>query len=222
MSDDFTTCFDQMDFGADRTPCVDALLLAEFVTLAPGERIVDLGTGSGVVALCLASREEVQVIGVEIQSSMLALAKKNLRRNQARLKGQVRLVEGDIRQIDAVLPRGEYDIVVSNPPYFQRGAGRLPPSKEKAVARHEISVQLDEIVSAAAQLLCTRGAFYLIHIPSRLGELLIACAKATLVPKTLSPVYSKKGAAAERILFKAVKQGRPGFEILPAKVLQCT
>lgn len=219
MSDDFTTCFDQLDFGADSTPCVDSLLLAEFVTLAPGERIVDLGTGSGVVAICLASREEVQVIGVEIQSSMLARSEKNLQRNQARLKGQVRLVEGDIRQIDAVLPRGEYDIVVSNPPYFQRGAGRLPPSKEKAVARHEISVQLDEIVSAAAQLLCTRGAFYLIHIPSRLDELLIACAKATLVPKTLCPVYSKKGAAAERILFKAVKQGRLGFEILPPKVL---
>ena len=130
-------------------------------------------------------------------------------------------MEGDIRQIDAVLPRGEFNIVVSNPPYYQRGAGRLPPSKEKAVARHEINVQLDEIVSAAAQLLCTRGAFYVIYIPSRLDELLIACTKATLVPKTLCPVYTRKDAAAERILFKAVKQGRPGFEILPPQQLQC-
>jgi tRNA1Val (adenine37-N6)-methyltransferase len=219
MVQNCTKAFDQLDFSGDRSLCVDSLLLAEFVTLAPGERIVELGTGSGVVAICLASREEVQVIGVEIQSSMLARAENNLQGNQVRLKGEVRLVEGDIRQIDAVLPRGEYDIVVSNPPYYQRGAGRLPPSKEKAVARHEINVQLDEIVSAAAQLLCTRGAFYLIHIPSRLDELLIACAKATLVPKTLCPVYTKKGAAAERILFKAVKQGRPGFEILPPKVL---
>ncbi len=219
MVQNCTKAFDQLDFGADSTPCVDSLLLAEFVTLAPGKRIVDLGTGSGVVAICLASREDVQVIGVEIQSSMLVLAEKNLRRNQAHLKGQVRLMEGDILQIDAVLPRGEFNIVVSNPPYYQRGAGRLPPSKEKAVARHEINVQLDEIVSAAAQLLCTRGALYLIHIPSRLDELFMACAKATLVPKTLCPVYSKKGAAAERILFKAVKQGNTGIEILPPKVL---
>ncbi len=219
MSDDFTTCFDQLDFGADSTPCVDALLLAEFVTLAPGKRIVDLGTGSGVVAICLASREDVQVIGVEIQSSMLAQAEKNLQRNQARLKGQVRLKEGDIRQTDAVLPRGEFNIVVSNPPYYQRGAGRLPPSRAKALARHEIMVQLDEIVTAADRLLCRRGALYLVYIPSRLNELFLACAKATLVPKMLCPVYSKKGAAAERILFKAVKQGNPGFEILPPKLL---
>lgn len=214
-----TICHDQLDFGDDRNVSSDSLLLAEFVALARGNRIVDLGSGSGVVALCLASREEVEVTGVDIQSSLLSDAEKNLQRNQARLKGKVHWVEGDIRKIDEVLPRGRFDIAVSNPPYYQRGAGRLPPTRERAVARHEISIQLGEIIAVAARLLCTQGVFYLIHIPSRLDDLFAACAQTPLVPKALCPVYSKKGAPAERILFKAVKRGKPGFKVLPPKVL---
>jgi tRNA1Val (adenine37-N6)-methyltransferase len=211
--------FAQLNFGEDRTVCSDSLLLAEFVTLAPGDRIVDLGTGSGVIALCLAFREKVQVVGVEIESSLVVLAEKNLSRNAGRLKGQVRLIEGDIRQIDAVLPRGKFDIVVCNPPYYQRGVGRLPPDKGRAQARHEIKVRLDEIVAAAAQLLRRGGRLYLIHISSRLGEVFGACAETGLVPKSLCPMYWEPDAPAERILFKAVKGGTPGLEILPPRVL---
>jgi tRNA1Val (adenine37-N6)-methyltransferase len=197
---------------------LDALLLGHFVTLKKGDRVVDLGTGNGIIPLVLARlHSEVSVTGVEFQPAMAERAKKNVELNG--LGKRIRICQGDVRRIDAVAPPASFDVVVSNPPYRRAGSGRISANDEKQIARHEICGDLDDFLGTAEFLLRAKGRIALIHLAERAVDLLTSMRRLRLEPKRFRMVHSRAEAAASLLLVEGVKNGRGGMEILPPLIV---
>ncbi len=146
---------------------LEAFLLADFVPASALGPMLDLGTGCGVVALFLARRfPTVGIVGLELQRSLLAMARRNVDDNH--LQQRIGLVQADIRQLTSLLPAGVFRTVVCNPPYRVVGSGRLNPNPEKAVARHELTLTLAQLIRACRHVLAPRGVLVLVYHPSRL------------------------------------------------------
>ena len=181
----------------------DSLALAAFATLRPRWRVCDLGTGSGALLLLLAGRTPSLVLtGVELDPAAARTAQGNLVRNG--LAGQVLL--GDLRR--SALPAGQFDLVVSNPPYFPVSSGL-----SGGPARNEEYCTLEELCSAAALLTRNGGRFALCHRPERLADVICSLRTHGLEPKRLKLISHREGHSPSLLLVEAVRQGRPGLEV---------
>jgi len=191
---------------------VDALLLFDFVNLKTVLNIADLGAGSGIVGILLAKKYfHSQVTLFELQDSLASLAEKNTALN--RMDDRVKAVKCDLRNHAMLSSSPRFDLVVSNPPFRRCKSGLLNVEEEKAIARHEIMLKLDELADAAAALLKIRGRFCLIHHPNRLGELIVELKKRAMEPKRLRFVHSSSATEAKMVLIEAVKGGRTGLKV---------
>jgi len=197
---------------------VDAVLLAHFATLRRGDRVVDLGTGTGVIPLLLCTRVELQSItGVEIQAEVAARAVRSVEHNG--LGRLIRIVQGDLREIERVLPGVRVDLVTANPPYLPVGSGVSSPKESLALARHEVCCNLEDVVRSAAYLLGSGGRFALVHRPERLAEILSLMAAYRLIPKRLRLVHPRVDQEAKMVLVEGVRDARPGLRISPPLVV---
>ncbi len=193
---------------------MDALLLAKFAAPRPTDSVLDLGCGSGAIALLLAHRHpRLRVVGVEIQPALASRAERSALLNG--LQDRVEILGGDLRRIEALLPPTGFDVVLCNPPYRELGRGRLSPDPETRLAKHELSATLPEVVAAIRYALSPKGRACLIFHASRLAELLTRLRVERLEPKLLWQVHSFPGADAELVLVEARHEGRPGLRILP-------
>jgi tRNA1(Val) A37 N6-methylase TrmN6 len=193
---------------------VDALLLARFAAIPAGGRVIDLGCGCGVIALLLAQRPQVrEVVGLELQSELAELARENTRLN--RLAHKVSIVEGDLREINSLFSRHEFDALVANPPYWRVGTGRLNPDPRVALARHELQGNMEQVLKAGAYLVRPRGKINLIYPAQRLAELWNGLRQYRLQPKQLKFIHPNQHMEASLFLLMASPQGRPGLRVLP-------
>jgi tRNA1Val (adenine37-N6)-methyltransferase len=193
---------------------IDALLLSHFVRLRKGHRVVDIGTGSGVIALVLACRfPDARITGVEIQKELVDMARRSIEVN--RLAGRVEIREGDITKIRADFPPDSFDVAVFNPPYRKLNSGRVNPDPERAIARHEIKGSLGDFMESARVLLKDGGTVYAIYPAKRGTELLFQMRRATLEPKRLRMVHSRLASDGEFILVEGVKRGGEELVIMP-------
>ncbi len=186
---------------------VDAVLAAHFLKPRHRDTLLDLGCGSGIIALILAYRHPgVRVAGIEVQIELAALAGRNVLDNN--LADRVRIMHGDLRRMEEFIPAESFDGVVCNPPYGQPGRGRISPNGQRARARHEIDTGLDDILRAASFSVRNRGSVGVVY-PARRAAALIAALKGRLLePKRLQPVYSYPGSPeATLVLVEAVKNG---------------
>ena len=192
---------------------MDAFLLAHFAAPRPTDRVLDLGCGNGAIGLLLAHRHPaVRVVGLEIQTVLADRALRGAHVNG--LQGRVKIVEGDLRRVRALLPPEGFDLIVCNPPYREVGRGRINPNPETSQAKHELSATLSEVVAAIRYTLAPKGRACLIYHVSRLADLVTRLRAERLEPKLLRPVHSFPGADAELILVEARREGRPGLRIL--------
>jgi tRNA1Val (adenine37-N6)-methyltransferase len=193
---------------------LEAFLLADFVPAAVSAPLIDLGTGCGVVALFLARRfPHLCCVGLELQRSLAVLAQQNVLGNG--LAHRVHIVQGDIRQVSSLFPVGTFGTVVCNPPYRAVGNGRLNPHPEKAIARHELTLTLPQLVQAARHLLRRRGLLLLVYHPSRLSELFAHLEAAHLRPRRMRLVHATERAPASIVLIEALRDGRDALTVLP-------
>ena len=184
----------------------DALALGEFATVRRGWRVCDLGTGSGALLLLLARRApDLALSAVERDPLAAQTARDNLAQND--LTGTV--VAGDLR--DRLLPAGQFDLVVSNPPYFPVNAGG-----SSGPERSEAFCTLEQLCAAAGYLVKNGGRFALCHRPERLTDLLCSLRAHGLEPKRLTLLSHSPEHAPSLLLVEAVKQGRPGVEVRTA------
>jgi tRNA1Val (adenine37-N6)-methyltransferase len=191
---------------------IDALLLADFSTIRKGDRVVDLGTGCGIISLLLLrSRGAEWVVGLEIQEALAFQASRNARLNG--LRDRMPVVRGDLRRLP--LEHGSFHAVVCNPPYRRARSGRINPDRERAVARHEILASLDDILRSARLLLREKGRVSLIYPAERLTDLLAGMRGLGLEPKRLQLVHPNVDAGAGLVLVEAARGGRPGVTVLP-------
>lgn len=192
---------------------LDALLLAHFATIRSGDRIVDLGTGNGVVPLVLADlHETIHVTGVELQKTLAERARRNVAAN--RLESRVDILAGDVTRCQEIAAPDSFDAAVCNPPYRKAGSGRLNPDAERQLARHEIRGSLKEFLAAGSYLLRAKGRMALVYPALRSVDLLAAMRNAGLEPKRLRLVHSFAAAPASLLLVEGVKGGRAGVEVL--------
>ena len=188
----------------------DAVLLADFARIPRGAAVCDLCAGSGALGLLLLDRDPgVSVTALELREAPCALMEQSRREN--RLETRFRVLRGDLRQIQSLLPAGSFRQVVCNPPYYPVGRGFAPADEAQAVARTELCCGPADYCGAAAWLLPTGGSFWLVHKPERLAELLGALGNAGLEPKALRPVCPRPEAAPSLLLLRAVRGGKPGL-----------
>ncbi len=197
---------------------IDAVLLAHFATLRRGDRVVDLGTGTGIIPLLLCTRAELSnIIGVEIQPEVAVRAVRSVEHNG--LGQLIQIVQGDLREIDRVLTGLRVDLVTANPPYLPVGSGVSSPKESVALARHEVCCNLEDVVRSAAYLLGSGGRFALVHRPERLVEILSLMVAYRLVPKRLRLVHPRVDQEAKMVLVEGVRDARPGLRTLPPLVV---
>jgi tRNA1Val (adenine37-N6)-methyltransferase len=192
---------------------IDAVLLAHFPKLEQVEKIIDVGTGSGVIPLLLSQRTQSCITGVEIQAALAQRARKSVKYNA--LQDQIDIIQADINHIEDILPKASWDLVISNPPYWKVGEGKLSSNQEEAMARHEISLTLAQLLNRAAYLLKPRGKLALIQRADRLQEIMELMSVNHLTASRIRTIHARRGAQARMILAEAVKGSRPGLKILP-------
>ena len=191
---------------------IDAILLSEFVTVRPGEVVVDLGTGCGVILLTLLLTKPVgYAFGLEIQAELASQAVRNAFLNG--YEDKMKIILGDIKTLP--LAKRSADIVICNPPYRQVRSGRINPDLRKAIARHEILASIDDILLAARSLLRKKGRLALIWPSVRLVDILVRLRRFNLEPKKIQINYPGLDSEAKMALIEASLGGRPGLKISP-------
>ena len=191
---------------------VDAVLLSAFVNMRHARQIADLGTGSGIIGLLLARKYTgAKITLVELQQSLYRLAVRNIAMND--LSGRVEAVLCDIRQVKEMFTYMSYDLVVSNPPFRRPATGRLSVGEERAIARHELALQLSDLALAASYLLKVKGRFFMIYHPERLLEVFDTFRQNRLEPKRIRFVHNDVTAGSKIVLIEAVREGNPGIKI---------
>ncbi|MEI6556858.1 MAG: methyltransferase [Rhodospirillaceae bacterium] len=180
---------------------IDAVLLAAAVAARPGERVLELGTGVGAAALCLAARlPGVAVVGLELQGPLAALAAQNIAANG--LEARVRVVTGDLGCPPSALVPGSFDRVMANPPYLRAGTHTPSPEPSRAAANGEGTAGLGDWIAAAAAMLRPKGTLTLIHRADRLDEV-ISLLHKEFGALVVFPLWPRAGAAARRVLLSA-------------------
>jgi tRNA1Val (adenine37-N6)-methyltransferase len=193
---------------------VDSILLAHFVRVSEGQKIVDLGTGSGIIPIMLATLyKSAEIWGVEIQEEVAEMAERNVAMNH--LQGRVHILQDDARNLIDRFESEAFDIALTNPPYRKIRSGRLNIQREKAIARHEIKGSLAEMAKIAFHLLRPKASFYLIYPAIRFADLITSVRRSHLEPKRLRLVHPTVEKDAQLVLVESVKGGRPGVEIYP-------
>lgn len=193
---------------------VDAVLAAYFCNPGPEDTVLDLCCGSGVIGLILCHRyPELSLCGLELQPSLVRLARMNVDTNN--FNGRFSINEGDLRRIRNVLKPEAFDLVVCNPPYRRVQSGRVNTYQEAAIARHELTASLTDVVRAAAFCVKNKKEAVFVFPATRAGTLIAELAAVRLIPKRIQPVYSYPDSkAASLVLVEAVKNGGEQFTIL--------
>ena len=197
----------------------DAVLLSQFVKVRKDARVIDLGTGCGILPLLLSQITKARpFVGVEIQGGLAECAKKNVLLNH--LEHRISILQQDLRDLGKTFPPGFFDVVVSNPPYRKYRSGRINPSVEKAVARHEIEGTLEDLVSVASYLLPAKGRCYFIFPAMRTVDLLLALRSRKLEPKRLQFVHPRLGEDAKFILTESIKASGVELKVTAPLILE--
>lgn len=193
---------------------MDPVILAAHVVPFQSCKIIDIGCGCGIIPVILGFRfKDVNIIGVEIQSGLAEFAIKNIVQN--RLSDQIQILNKDIRTTTSSDTRGLADIIVSNPPYKKKNTGRLNPNIQKAVARHEIKLELSQFFSSANRLLKPRGQVIFIFPAERLPDLVLDMQPFDFQLNWIRFIHTKKNNNAKLLLVSALKEGHGNCLVKP-------
>lgn len=196
---------------------LDSILLAEFVELKPNTRtIVDFCTGNAPVPLILSTKSEARIYGFELQKNIYNLAVMSVKENK--LESRIKIINANLKDsLEYILPES-VDAVTCNPPYFKydKNKSLINEDREKAIARHEISTNLDDLITSAKYILKNKAPLYIVHRCDRLEEILDCLNKYNFKVKKLQFIYASYNKEAIMVLIKATKNGKVGsLKVMP-------
>ena len=185
---------------------MDAVLLSGFAAVKPGERALDLGTGTGIIPLLLSAKTQGEHFSaLEIQGEIAEMAERSVKLNH--LEEKIEIVHGDIKEASRIFGAASFDVVTTNPPYMNDAHGLKNPTEVKAISRHEVLCTLEDVVREGAKVLKPGGRMYMVHRPHRLIEILGTMKQYKLEPKRMKMVHPFKDKDANMVLIEAVRGG---------------
>ena len=191
---------------------MDAVLLSGFARAGKGERVLDLGTGTGIIPILMEAKTEGESFtGLEIQKEMAEMAARSVKLNG--LEEKVSIIQGDLKEASKRFGKASFDVVTCNPPYMNQNHGLKNPDEPKAIARHELLCSFADVAREAAALLKSGGRFYLVHRPHRLTEIFETLRAYKLEPKRMKFVHPFVDAEANMVLIEAFRGGRPQMRV---------
>lgn len=192
---------------------IDSILLSDFAKeIKKGSKVIDLGTGNGIIGIMLCAKTEIsKMIGVEVQEESAKLTKRNIELNNLEEKFEV--INKNINDLEKVFQMGTFDAVVTNPPYKKVGTGMTNENEKKLIARHEIKANLEDFIRVSSKLLKDKGNFYMVHRPDRLVDIIDNLRKYRLEPKVIRFVHPSFGKEPNMLLIKATKNGKPFLKV---------
>jgi len=192
---------------------IDAVLLSDFARAKKSDKVLDIGTGTGIIPILMTAKTEgMHFTGLEIQHESAEMASRSVRLNS--LEEKVDIVEGDIKDALKLFDRESFNVITSNPPYMTESAGAGNDDEPKAIARHEIKCTLDDVIREGSKLLKVSGRFYLVHRPFRLAEIIDTFKKYNLEPKRMRLVHPYVDKEPTMVLIEAVKCAKSGIKIM--------
>ena len=186
---------------------MDAVLLSGYAFAKRGEKVLDLCTGNGIIPILMAAKTQAErLVGIEVQKDVADMAKRSIAANG--LSERINIICADINDTGEYLTKGIFDVVTCNPPYMIDNHGIKNPDSPKAIARHEILCNFDDVARTAAAMLRPGGRFFLIHRPFRLTEIFETLTKHGLEPKRMKLVYPYVNREPNMVLLEADLMGR--------------
>lgn len=191
---------------------IDAVLLSDFARVKPGERLLDLGTGNGIIPVLLSAKTGAgHLTGLEIQDDIADMARRSIAHNH--LEDRIDIVTGDIKEAAEIFKPAFFDVITTNPPYMLADHGLRNPDDAKAIARHEVLCSLDDILRESMRLLQDKGRFYMVHRPFRLTEILIKMNHYKIEPKRIQFVHPYIDKEPGMVLIEGVRGAKPRVKI---------
>lgn len=192
---------------------LESVLLPCFVIINKNtNNILDLCTGNAPIPLVLSTKTKAKIYGVEIQRDVYELAKKSVDINN--LSKQIEIINDDVKNISNKFESDTFDIITCNPPYFKDvDTSKKNDDIHKIIARHEVSLNMDDIAKVVRKLLKNDGKFYLVHRTERFLELTNLLMSYNIMPKRVRFIYPKEDSESNLFMLEAVKNGKVGLKL---------
>lgn len=194
---------------------LDSILLPNFVEITrKTKKILDMCTGNAPIPLILSTKTDAKIYGVELQKEVYDLAKETIKINN--LDNQIELINDNIKNLKKIFNTETFDIITCNPPYFKKKDDSIiNENKIKSIARHEIEMELEDIMIISKALLKNEGSLVLVHRTDRLIEIIELMKKHNIEPKRMRLIYPKVNTESNLVLIDGRKNGKEGLKILP-------
>lgn len=189
---------------------LDSILLAEYVKVRNNLSILDMCTGNAPIPLIISTKTNSKIVGFEIQKDIANLAKKSVEENK--LGNQIKIINDDINNIGKYEEKNSFDVITCNPPYFKENSSLVNKNDYKSLARHEITINLDNIFSLGFKYLKNNGILYMVHRPERLDDIIILANKYRINVKELILIITNGSMIPTLVLVKCVKNSKSGIK----------
>lgn len=187
---------------------IDAILLSDFAkNIRKGTKVLDLGTGTGIISILLCGKTKLQkIIGIEVQEDVYDMACRSIKLNN--LEDRFEVINENILNLSNIYENDSFDVIITNPPYKKQNTGIVNDKAEKLISRHEILANLEDFISISRKLLKDKGEFYMIHRPERIVDIFSLMRKYKIEPKEIRLVFSNENNPPKMVLIKGVKNAK--------------
>lgn len=194
---------------------IDSILLSDFAkNIKKRAKVLDLGTGTGIIATLLCGKAELsEIIGIEVQEEVAEMAKRSIQLNH--LEDKFKLIQDNILNLNHYFEKNTFDAIVTNPPYKKKETGIQNEDTRKLISRHEIEANIEDFIKISKDMLKDKGELYIVYRPERLVDLLSLMRKYKIEPKKIRFVYSNVNAVSKLVLVQGVKNARPFLKLEP-------
>lgn len=191
---------------------IDAVLLSGYAKAKKDETVLDLCSGNGIIPILMEAKTECnQFVAVEIQSDNVDMARRSIRLNN--LQDKICALEADVNSLEGIFKQGSFDVITCNPPYMPVGTGYINDYSPKAIARHEIMCNIQQIMRVSSKMLKYGGRMYMIHRPNRLADIFAGARENKLEPKSMKMVQSYINKEPSMVLLEFAKNGKPMLNV---------
>lgn len=191
---------------------MDAVLLSSFVKVKKGERVLDLGTGTGILPILLEAKNDGEFYtGLELQEESADMARRSIRYNG--LEHKIEIITGDIKEAASIFGAASFEVITVNPPYMIGEHGMKNENEALYIARHEVMCTLEDILRESAKILNWKGRFYMVHRPFRLPEIFTKMSAYGIEPKRMRLVHPYMDKEPNMVLIEGLRGGKPRLTV---------